>query len=230
MKRLIKRPTSAALVVAAGLALAGCGSSVGLGTAVGGGGMKTGSGSSARSSATKSSGSTSMAGMPGMTGMGGSSSAAAVPEVNGIKPVAYKAIATTYWQGMKIEAMTTTPTSFLIYNGDGKYGEIKANRHESFHLMVMLSDEHTGALIPYASVWATIHTAAGKLVYNDQQWPMISAYMGSHYGNNVTLPGPGRYTLKLLISPPEVARHLEYAHVWKTEHTVTEAFTWKPST
>jgi len=168
--------------------------------------------------------------MTGMTGMGGSSSTAKVPEVNGIKPVAVRALSTSYWQGMKIEAMTTTPTTFLIYDGDGRYSEVKANRHESFHLMVMLSDEHTGVLIPYASVWATIRTAAGRVVYNDQQWPMISAYMGSHYGNNVALPGPGRYTLKLLITPPAVARHLEYALVWHKEHTVTESFTWKPTT
>ena len=33
---------------------------------------------------------------------------------------------------------------------------------------------------------------------------MISAYMGPHYGNNVTLPAAGHYQLTLLISPPVV--------------------------
>jgi hypothetical protein len=197
--------------------LAGCGSSVGLG-------LNASAGSSAHSSATL-----------GMNMSGTSVAGTTVPEVNGIKPVPYRALATAYWQGMKIEAMTTTPTSFIIYdgtnaNGAGQYSTVTANNHESFHLMVMLSDQHTGALIPYAGVWATIYNANGRPVFNERQWPMISAYMGSHYGNNVALPGPGRYTLKLLITPPQVARHLEYAKVWKSTHDVTVSFTWKPAT
>jgi hypothetical protein len=196
--------------------LAGCGSSVGLG-------LNASAGSSASSSATA-----------GMNMSGSSVKGTTAPEVNGIRPVAYRALATSYWQGMKIEAMTTTPTTFIVYNGTtakgaGVYSTVRANRHESFHLMVMLSDQHTGVLIPYASVWATIYDAKGTAVFNERQWPMISAYMGSHYGNNVTLPGPGRYTLKLLITPPQVARHLEYANVWKSTHEVTASFTWKPA-
>jgi periplasmic iron binding protein len=66
-------------------------------------------------------------------------------------------------------------------------------------------------------------------VFTERQWPMNSAYMGPHYGNNVTLPGAGRYTLKLLISPPVQGRHLEYAHVWLKQHEVVEHFTWKPT-
>jgi uncharacterized protein involved in high-affinity Fe2+ transport len=59
---------------------------------------------------------------------------------------------------------------------------------------------------------------------------MISEYMGTHYGNNVPHLAPGSYTLKLLISPPVSARHLEYAHVWQRQHAVIEHFTWKPAT
>ena len=54
--------------------------------------------------------------------------------------------------------------------------------------MVMLNDAETGVAIPYSSVWATI-SKAGKVVYDERQWPMISRYMGPHYGNDVTLPG-----------------------------------------
>jgi hypothetical protein len=229
-------------LLVAGL-LAGCGSSVGLGLGANGSVSSADSGSSgygaASGSTSKSSGMGMGAGTSGssasMSMSGTSSSATAVPEVNGIKPVAYKALATAYWQGMKIEAMSTTPTTFMIYdgtnaNGTGQYSEVKANRRESFHLMGMLTDQHTHVEIPYATVWATIYNAKGKMVFNESQWPMISAYMGSHYGNNVTLPGPGRYTLKLLITPPQVARPLEYANVWKGKHDVTASFTWKPVT
>ncbi len=57
--------------------------------------------------------------------------------------------------------------------------------------MIMLTDRHTHFQIPYASVWATITNSAGKVVYNEQQWPMISEYMGTHYGNNVPHLAPG---------------------------------------
>ncbi len=61
---------------------------------------------------------------------------------------------------------------------------VKPPKGSSFHLMVMLNDEHTSYPIPYASVWATI--SQGKhVLWSEQQWPMISAYMGPHYGNDV---------------------------------------------
>jgi len=154
----------------------------------------------------------------------------AVPTVNGVKPVAIRTLATAYWQDMEIQAQTMTPVSFVVFTGDGKQRLFKPPRNASFHLMVMLTDRHTHFQIPYASVWATITSSAGKVVYNDQQWPMISEYMGTHYGNNVPHLAPGSYTLKLLISPPVSARHLEYAHIWQRQHAVIEHFTWKPAT
>jgi Fe2+ transport protein len=152
-----------------------------------------------------------------------------VPSVNGIKPVASQVLATADWQGMEIQARTMTPTTFVVFDGGGHEQMFKANRKMSFHLMIMLDDQHTKVPIPYAGVWATILDSAGKTVFSERQWPMLSAYMGPHYGNNVTLPGPGHYTLKLLISPPVEGRHLEYAHVWLKKHTVVEHFTWKPT-
>jgi uncharacterized protein involved in high-affinity Fe2+ transport len=161
--------------------------------------------------------------------MGSSTVAAEVPsKINGVPaPVASKVIATTNWQGMTIQARTMTPATFVVYDGTSeKY--VRPTKHTSFHLMVMLNDEYTHEPIPYATVWAEVLSSTGKVVYSDRQWAMLSAYMGPHYGNNVTLPGPGRYKLELEISPPVAARHLEYAHVWLKPHTVTESFTWNP--
>jgi hypothetical protein len=168
--------------------------------------------------------------MAGMDMTGGSDVASEVPSVNGIKPVASQVLATADWQGMEIQARTMTPTTFVVFDGSGHEQMFKANKNMSFHLMIMLDDQHTKVPIPYASVWATILNGAGKTVFSERQWPMLSAYMGPHYGNNVTLPGAGHYTLKLLVSPPVAARHLEYAHVWLKTHTVVEHFTWKPTT
>jgi hypothetical protein len=154
-----------------------------------------------------------------------------LPTVNGVKPVASQVLATTDWQGMKIQARTMTPTPFVLVSGTAsgvKETMVKPPKGTSFHLMIMLNDAHTGYAIPYAGVWATIITSVGKVVYDQQQLPMLSAYMGPHYGNNVALPGAGHYKLKLLISPPVSARHLEYQHVWLKPHTVIENFTWNP--
>jgi uncharacterized protein involved in high-affinity Fe2+ transport len=216
----MKRGLPAALLAA--LVIAGCGSSAGLD--VGG----AGTASTANMSGSTST-SSSMAGMSMGTSTGTSSTAqgaTAVPSVNGVKPVPSQVLATADWQGMKIQARTMTPIKFYIFNGT-KEQEVKPGKHASFHLMVMLDDQHTNEPIPYSTVWATIKKA-GKVVYDERQWPMISAYMGPHYGNDVSLPGAGRYQLSLLISPPVSARHVEYKDVWLKPHRVTVSFTWKP--
>jgi Fe2+ transport protein len=198
---------AALLAAATVMLLAGCASA-----------NKTTSSSSAAAAA----GSGSMAGMS--SGSGTSSNAAM--EVDGIKPIPIQPLAVASWQGMKIEARAMTAVPFVVFNGT-KEQMVKPGPKTSFHLMVMLNDAHTGVAIPYASVWATI-TRDGKVVYDERQWPMLSEYMGPHYGNNVALPGSGTYKLSLLISPPVSARHLEYQHVWLTPHRVSSSFNWKP--
>ena len=147
--------------------------------------------------------------------------------VNGIKPIPMRQLASTTWQGMKITAQEGTAVPFLVYDGQHER-MVKPGKKASFHLMVMLSDAHTGVSIPYATVWATIRKQ-GKIVYDERQWPMISAFMGPHYGNDVDLPAPGRYQLSLLISPPVSARHLEYQHVWLQPHRVNMTIDWQPT-
>jgi uncharacterized protein involved in high-affinity Fe2+ transport len=151
----------------------------------------------------------------------------AVPTIGGIRPVPTQVVGSAEWQGMKITAQLMTPVPFVVFNGTSEH-VFKVSKKTSFHLMVMLNDAQTGVPIPYASVWATIRNARGAIVFDEQQWPMISRYMGPHYGNDVSLPGPGQYQLSLLIGPPETGRHLEYANVWLHPHTAHMSFTWKP--
>jgi uncharacterized protein involved in high-affinity Fe2+ transport len=106
--------------------------------------------------------------------------------------------------------------------------QVKPAANVSFHLMVDLDDAQTNVAIPYASVWGTIKQG-GRTAFDESLWPMISRYMGPHYGNDVALPGAGSYQLSLLISPPVSARHLEYASVWLKPHTVNFTFPWKPA-
>jgi Fe2+ transport protein len=206
-------------VLAAGAALSGC--------AAANKSASTGSSSGSSSNSSAASAAGSSGGMSGMN-MGGSTTTAAAMEVNGIKPIPSQVLATTDWQGMKITARTMTAAPFIIYNGTSEQ-VVKPTAKTSFHLMVMLNDAHTNVPIPYAGVWATI-SKAGKVIYDERQWPMLSAFMGPHYGNNVQLPGGGTYQLTLLVSPPVSARHMEYAHFWLHPHRVTVSFHWNPTT
>jgi uncharacterized protein involved in high-affinity Fe2+ transport len=207
--------------------LAGC-AETGVGTRAGGSvhmagmaGMKSGSAHMASTA-----GGSEMAGMDMRAGsaQAGVSSSGGVT-ANGIKPVPIQVLGTADWQGMKITAQVMTPVPFVVYNGTNK--QLVKPGKASFHLMVMLNDADTDVPIPYATVWATI-TRNGKVVFDERQWPMISRYMGPHYGNDVTLPGAGTYKLSLLISPPVSARHIEYANVWLQPHRVSFTFPWKP--
>ncbi|HWD73675.1 MAG TPA: iron transporter [Solirubrobacteraceae bacterium] len=156
--------------------------------------------------------------------MGGSSTGAGA-SVDGIKPVPTQTLATATWQGMKVQARAMTAVPFVIYDGTSER-MVKPGKNTAFHLMVDLNDSRTGVAIPYAGVWATIKRG-GKLVYDERLWPMISEYMGPHYGNDVSLPGKGTYQLSMLISPPVSARHVEYQNVWLHPHRVTTSFTWR---
>jgi uncharacterized protein involved in high-affinity Fe2+ transport len=182
-------------------------------------------------SANKPSTSTPSSGMSGMSGMSmattATNAAASEAAAAGIRPVPTQILGTADWQGMKITAQAMTAVPFVIYNGTSEQ-MVMPGPHASFHLMVLLSDTSTGVAIPYASVWATI-TNAGKKVYDERQWPMISRYMGPHYGNDVTLPGAGNYQLSLLVSPPVSARHVEYQNVWLAPHRVNFTFHWQPT-
>jgi uncharacterized protein involved in high-affinity Fe2+ transport len=201
------RPATILAAVAAAAALAGCASA-----------NKT------ATTTTTTSAASSLSAMSMST-----TSASAATKVNGIPndlhPIPTQPLADADWQGMKIEAQAMTAVPFVVYDGTTEH-MVKPGPKTTFHLMVMLNDAHTGVPIPYAGVWATI-SRAGKVVYDERQWPMLSAYMGPHYGNNVSLPGPGTYTLSLLISPPVSARHIEYQNVWLSPHRVSSTFTWK---
>lgn len=206
--RALRILRGASVLACASAAMAGCAAADKTATTSAGAGSRT---------------STQMVGM----NMGGSTSASSqTPTLKGIKPVPTQVLASATWQGMRITAQAMTAVPFVIFNGTSEK-EVKPTRNTSFHLMVMLSDAQTHMPIPYASVWATISKGA-KVIYDERQWPMISRYMGPHYGNDVSVPGAGEYHLSLLISPPESARHMEYANVWVKPHRVNLDFHWKP--
>ena len=158
------------------------------------------------------------------SGMNMGTGATSGASAGGIKPVPMQQLGVADWQGMKITADAMTPVPFIVYNGTTSQ-EIKPAKNTSFHLMVQLNDAQTGVVIPYASVWATV-TKGSAMPFDNRLWPMISRYMGPHYGDDVSLPGAGTYKLTLLVSPPVSARHVEYQNVWLKPHQVTFTFHW----
>ncbi len=202
---------------------AGCGSAASTASTA----AKPGAASTAAGGAADMSGMGDMSGMdmgptPAATGGAAAGSEAAA---GGVKPVPTQVLGTAVWQGMKITADAMTPVPFDIYNGTTMQ-TVNPPKNVSFHLMVLLNDARTNVVIPYASVWGTIKQGS-KTPFDESLWPMISEYMGPHYGNDVVLPGSGTYQLSLLISPPVSARHVEYQNVWLKPHTVTFTFHWK---
>ena len=198
-----------------GALVAGCGSSANL--------ASVRHASATNAAATTNAAAPSSTATGSMTGMNMSGSG---QTVDGIKPIPTQVLGNGDWQNMDVKAMAMTAVPFVIYNGTHER-EVKPTKHTSFHLMVDLTDARSHFQIPYASVWATVRKGR-KVVFDERQWPMISEYMGSHYGNNVTLPGAGHYELSLLVSPPVSARHVEYKNVWLKPHRMNFSFNWKP--
>src|SRR5579863_8092756 len=107
--------------------------------------------------------STATSGMASTGGMAGSSATPAikgVPTVNGaMLPVmqtsgamptamAMVPLGNASWEGMKIEARTSAPAKFELFNGTSQQ-LVSPTPKTSFHLMILLSDASTGAAIPY---------------------------------------------------------------------------------
>jgi hypothetical protein len=162
----------------------------------------------------------------GSTGSSTNMNTATVLNAQGVPtPVPTKTLGSGQWKDMDITAQEMTPVPFYVDEGTS-FKEVKPTKSTSFHLMVMLTDKHTGQPIPYATVWAVIKKD-GKTVFNEPQWAMLSEFMGPHYGNDVSLPGPGTYQLQVQVSAPKAAMHVEYANMWSGTHTVTSTFRWK---
>ena len=159
----------------------------------------------------------SAAGMPGMAGMSGTSAAALPGQMH--------LLGSDTWQGMNIELASMPPQPFTVFEGQ-QTKPVTPTGKDSLHLMAVLADAQSHERIPYASCWVTVTDANGKIVFDERMWPMISRDVGTHYGTNVALPGPGRYSARLRVGPPQAARHPEYAAIWLVPYTLTVPLQW----
>jgi periplasmic iron binding protein len=63
-----------------------------------------------------------------------------------------------------------------------------------------------GDWVPYLVVHFELIKAGSTKSIKGEMMPMVASD-GPHYGDNVKLDGPGKYTLKLTVAPPSDAKH-----------------------
>jgi hypothetical protein len=155
--------------------------------------------------------------MPAMAGMSGTGAAALPGQMH--------LLGSDTWQGMTVELASMPPQPSTVFEGQQTKPVIPTGK-DSVHLMAVLADAQSHERIPYASCWVTVTDGTGKVVFDERLWPMISRDVGTHYGTNVALPGPGRYSVRLRVGPPQAARHPEYTGIWLVPYTMTVALPW----
>lgn len=128
----------------------------------------------------------------------------------------------------KVEIHMSEPVTFSVYEGD-KLVKHAPTQGQNAHLMVLLSDRQSGDRLPDSTITLRIADEAGKIVSSGPQYPMIGMGMGLHYGDNVKLPGSGRYTAQLVIGPPRIGRHADVTGRWNTTKKASIPFTWNGS-
>ena len=99
----------------------------------------------------------------------------------------------------------TYPHRFWLVTGT-RTERVSITADDSIHLMAVVWDRETGIVLPDASPAVDI-SVAGEDVTSLNPWTMLSQPMGTHFGDNVTLPSEGSYTFDVAISPPSVPRH-----------------------
>jgi hypothetical protein len=126
----------------------------------------------------------------------------------------------------KVELDVSEPVTFSVYEGD-RLVKHAPRKGENAHMMLLLSDAQSGDRLPDSTITLRVTDEAGKVVSSGPQYPMIGMGMGIHYGDNVTLPKPGKYVAQLVIGPPRIGRHSDVVDRWNTTTKASIPFTWK---
>ncbi|MDS0223427.1 iron transporter [Haloarcula sp. S1AR25-5A] len=99
--------------------------------------------------------------------------------------------------------MHSFPHRFWNLTGSRKT-KVIVQSDDSVHLMASVWDTETETILP-VDVSVEISNSDGR-VSSTNLWPMISPNMGFHYGDNIALPGEGKYDVTLQVGPLQTAR------------------------
>lgn len=93
------------------------------------------------------------------------------------------------------------------------------------HLDVTVFDQLRRLYIPYLNVRATVIDMTTRRESTVDLEPMIGEWV--HYGANISLPHPGRYSIVVNIQPPDITRYKHLADVWNTPAQVAFEYTYR---
>jgi len=129
---------------------------------------------------------------------------------------------TTAASNVKFALMHSYPHRFWNLTGSRKT-KVVVQSDDSVHLMASVWDTETGTILP-ADVSVEIGNSDGQ-VSSTNLWPMISPNMGFHYGDNIVLPGEGKYDVTLQIGPLQASRTDPFDGRFTESQSATMQFT-----
>ncbi|ADB63855.1 hypothetical protein Htur_5224 (plasmid) [Haloterrigena turkmenica DSM 5511] len=97
-----------------------------------------------------------------------------------------------------VELSYTIPHRFWTVSGDTQ--RVDVDTDDSMHLMLTVWDEETDTILP-VNTDLELQREDGEVVEQLTPWSMLSQRMGTHYGDNVTLPEEGAYTARVRVGP-----------------------------
>jgi hypothetical protein len=102
--------------------------------------------------------------------------------------------------GVAFGTMHSAPHPFLNVQSGNKR-EVEVTDEQTMHLMVKPWSTEESIVPATASLSAEIKKD-GQFLGSPTMWPMLSQPMGFHFGENVSLDGPGTYTVDIRLTPP----------------------------
>jgi len=123
-----------------------------------------------------------------------------------------------------LSPMVTYPHSFWLVTGTERE-EVAPTDGRGVHLMATLWDRESGQVLPVDSGTQMRVLRDGDQVGPPRApWPMISQTMGFHFGDNVSLPGDGTYTVEVDINPIATRKTGTFEGRLETSETVSFEF------
>ncbi|ELZ24076.1 DUF7350 domain-containing protein [Natrinema limicola] len=125
----------------------------------------------------------------------------------------------------RLAPMVTYPHPFWLVTGtERQLVEPEAGR--GVHLMLVVWDAVTGHVLPVdISPQATLEGDGGWRRHLSL-WPMLSQEMGFHFGDNITLPADGSYTVRVDLPPITTRRTGAFAGRFDDGASATFEFTY----
>lgn len=103
-----------------------------------------------------------------------------------------------------MEVSYTIPHRFWIPGEGGSMVDVETD--DSLHLMLTVWDRKTDTVLPVDMSFEILHDGDPIDGVGNSPWPMLSQRMGFHYGDNVSLPEEGAYTVRARVGPVSAAR------------------------